>query len=288
MDNPWLGRLLLVIWSLIALAYLGVFVIDLFVSYELLAAPCAGPDCHYQAIAGAEAAVLASWGLSVPFYALYMPGITATITATLKLPYVAIRVATVDGGRRTVAETGLPLASPAEWPLRFHEQMAGWLVVAPRAPGEAFTRQEKQLLADIAAQAGAAAHAAQLTADLQPSREKLVLAREEERRRIRRDLQMNSARHWPARLFPSTQPSICWTATPQPRHAAARTCRVSLVATGSQFAITISDDGAGLPANANRGLSLSSMRERAEELGGTFTIMNPPGGGTRLVTAMPL
>jgi signal transduction histidine kinase len=44
------------------------------------------------------------------------------------------------------------------------------------------------LLTDIASQAGAAAFAVRLTDALQRSREKLVLAREEERRRIRRDL----------------------------------------------------------------------------------------------------
>jgi signal transduction histidine kinase len=44
------------------------------------------------------------------------------------------------------------------------------------------------LLADFARQAGIAAHAVRLTADLQAARERLVTAREEERRRLRRDL----------------------------------------------------------------------------------------------------
>src|SRR5262249_10150122 len=41
---------------------------------------------------------------------------------------------------------------------------------------------------EIAVQAGVAAHAVRLTADLQRSRERLITAREEERRRLRRDL----------------------------------------------------------------------------------------------------
>jgi signal transduction histidine kinase len=45
-----------------------------------------------------------------------------------------------------------------------------------------------QLLSNIARQAGAAVHAVQLTAALQRSREHLVTTREEERRRLRRDL----------------------------------------------------------------------------------------------------
>jgi signal transduction histidine kinase len=43
-------------------------------------------------------------------------------------------------------------------------------------------------LEDLARQAGVAAHAVRLTADLQRSRERLVTSREEERRRLRRDL----------------------------------------------------------------------------------------------------
>jgi signal transduction histidine kinase len=44
------------------------------------------------------------------------------------------------------------------------------------------------LLENIAHQAGAAAYAAKLTADLRQSRQRLVTTREEERRRLRRDL----------------------------------------------------------------------------------------------------
>jgi len=61
-------------------------------------------------------------------------------------------------------------------------------MLALRAPGEHFMESERQLLDDLARQAGVAAHAVRLTADLQRSRERLVSAREEERRRLRRDL----------------------------------------------------------------------------------------------------
>ena len=59
--------------------------------------------------------------------------------------------------------------------------------LAPRAPGEAFPKDQR-LLDELARQGGLAAHAVRLTADLQRSREHLVTAREEERRRLRRDL----------------------------------------------------------------------------------------------------
>ena len=56
-------------------------------------------------------------------------------------------------------------------------------------PGEsAFSAADRRLLADLARQAGVAVSAVRLTADLQRSRERLVTAREEERRRLRRDL----------------------------------------------------------------------------------------------------
>ncbi len=117
-----------------------------------------------------------------------LPAITTTITQTLKLPYAAIQLTTSDGERQTVAVSGQPAAGSEEWPLLHQGELVGWLIVAPRSPQEQFTGRECQLLTDIAGQTGAAAYAVRLTTALQHSREKLVLAREEERRRIRRDL----------------------------------------------------------------------------------------------------
>ena len=73
-------------------------------------------------------------------------------------------------------------------PLTYGAELVGRLNLAPRAPGEEFSSSDRRLLEDLARQAGVAAHAARLTADLQRSRERLVTAREEERRRLRRDL----------------------------------------------------------------------------------------------------
>jgi signal transduction histidine kinase len=79
--------------------------------------------------------------------------------------------------------------------LVYQTEQVGELVLAPRAAGETFTSADQRLLADLAHQIGVAVHAVQLTTDLQRvtvdlqhSRERLVLAREEERRRLRRDL----------------------------------------------------------------------------------------------------
>lgn len=117
-----------------------------------------------------------------------LPAITTTITQTLKLPYAAIELVANDQ-RQPAASSGEPgTAVLQEWPLRYQGEIVGWLQAASRSPGEPFTAKEQQLLGDIAAQAGAAAYSLRLTNALQKSREKLVLTREEERRRIRRDL----------------------------------------------------------------------------------------------------
>ena len=46
--------------------------------------------------------------------------------------------------------------------------------------------------------------------------------------------------------------------------------------------------GQGLPRQPRSGLGLTSMRERASELGGTFTIASRPGGGTIVTARLPL
>jgi signal transduction histidine kinase len=49
--------------------------------------------------------------------------------------------------------------------------------------------------------------------------------------------------------------------------------------------LEVADDGAGFDANAaagGAGIGLHSMRERAENLGGTLTVHSAPGQGTRV------
>jgi signal transduction histidine kinase len=71
------------------------------------------------------------------------------------------------------------------------------------------------------------------------------------------------------------------------RHAGARTCRVHL-AIDDPLCLTIEDDGRGLPAAYVPGVGLSSMRERAAELGGTCEIERRNPGGTRVSVRLPL
>jgi signal transduction histidine kinase len=131
-----------------------------------------------------------------------LPTVVTTVRDVLKLPYVAIYLQQDSHGYKIVAESASPslrieggrIKVPGMnreglcIPLKHQGETLGYIVLGPRAPNEAFGSRDLHLLEDLAPQVGVAVHAVRLTADLQRSRERLVLAREEERRRLRRDL----------------------------------------------------------------------------------------------------
>ena len=51
--------------------------------------------------------------------------------------------------------------------------------------------------------------------------------------------------------------------------------------------ITITDNGRGLPGQFQSGVGLTSMRERAEELGGVCTVGAAQNQGTRVSAVLP-
>jgi signal transduction histidine kinase len=318
-----------------------------------------------------------------------LPTITETIAQALKLPYAAILLKEGEGFR-TAAAYGSPTGEPEVLPLMYQREEIGRLVLSPRAPGEEFSSADRSLLEDLARQAEVAVHAVRLTADLQRSRERLVTTREEERRRLRRDLhdgvgptltgmalQLNAARKLVvrnkredaeetlARLQQRTEDTIAemrrviyglrppalddlgltpsirqqaqsqgmvdlptgtktnerWEGRPLfsmeapeklpplpaavevacyrivqealtnvARHARAKTCHVSLSVDRDEgvLEVEITDDGVGIPEERVAGVGLSSMRERAEELGGTLEVEPRPEGGTRVLARLPL
>ena len=114
-----------------------------------------------------------------------LPVMVTTLATSLRLPYVAIES----------VHDGIPLAVHGtfaefveRWPLVHEGTVEGFLIAAPRRGEEAFDQRDRRLLKDVARHAGFAVHAEALTADLTESRRRLVTAREEERRRMRRDL----------------------------------------------------------------------------------------------------
>jgi len=320
-----------------------------------------------------------------------LPTIAETIAQALKLPYAAILLKEADSFR-TAAAYGSPTGEPEALPLVYQREEIGRLIIAPRAPGEEFSAADRRLLQDLARQAEVAVHAVRLTGDLQRSREQLVAGREEERRRLRRDLhdglgptlasfalKLDAARkllrrkpedaeEMLSRLKDQTQDTVgdvrrlvyglrppalddlgllaavrqqaeghgfvvaslsanadsvatgedgsvsFSLETPEglpslpaavevaayrivqealtnvARHAHAKTCRVRFSVDGraSVLELEVRDDGVGMPEGRRAGVGLSSMRERAEELGGTRIVEPGPEGGTRVLVRLPL
>ena len=298
--------------------------------------------------------------------------IVETIAGALKLPYSAIEIRR-DGGFETAAEYGAPSGDTVVKSLAHQGEPVGRLVLAPRGPGEELSTQDEKLLKDLSRQAGAAAHAVRLAADLQRSRARLVTAREDERRRLRRDLHdglgprlaaqtlkagsarmlyardpaaadallsgleadMESAIAEVRRLVYDLRPPaldelglagavreaaaqyetkglripidasgklsdlpaavevaayriVMEALTNVVRHAGARRCDVRLSWEGDALEVEVSDDGVGLPAAQPAGVGFHSMRERAEELGGTCRIGPSPAGGVRVLARLPV
>ncbi|HET9588971.1 MAG TPA: GAF domain-containing sensor histidine kinase [Anaerolineales bacterium] len=114
--------------------------------------------------------------------------IVETLAQTLRLPYAAISLLDDAHAPRFASTRNLPASELISLPLTYQTERVGELTFAPRAGGESFSTADMKLINIIAHQAGIAAYAVRLNNDLQRSRESLVTAREEERRRLRRDL----------------------------------------------------------------------------------------------------
>ena len=72
------------------------------------------------------------------------------------------------------------------------------------------------------------------------------------------------------------------------RHAGATRCSVEVVADEHSLALCVSDNGRGIAADAPTGVGTASIRERAEELGGTATLSPAVPSGTLVSVRLPL
>jgi signal transduction histidine kinase len=273
------------------------------------------------------------------------------------------------------------------FPLTVRGKEVGQLVIANRGPGLAFDQVEIRLLKNIAQQAGAAVYAVQLTNDLKRSRQQIVTAREEERRRLRRDLHdgigptlagqmlkldatldllqsqglsghgqsqdevvqlLTSVKQQtkesiarirqivydlrpPALddlgLVPAIRtqvagykgvesaPDITVSSNPEKlpqlpaaveiaiyriaseaitniiQHAQAEYAHIKLTLSShpaQQIELEVADTGRGLPEEPSAGVGLTSIRERVEELGGSFKIRSGRPSGTMIQVTIPL
>ena len=113
-----------------------------------------------------------------------LPTVVATIGQTLRLDYVALVLA---GSDDVAAAFGSADVAPLGFPLVHQGVNVGELRIAPK-PGEQLREADRRLIGDLAPQVAGAVHAVGLAHELQAARRRLVELREEERRRIRRDL----------------------------------------------------------------------------------------------------
>lgn len=308
------------------------------------------------------------------------PTIVETVAQALRLPYVALQLRE-DENFKTAEATGRPVADPAILPLTNQGVVVGRLLVSRRPGDQQFSEADQQLLQNIARQAGAAVYNAKLTSDLRRSRQQIVTSREEERRRLRRDLHdglgpslaslllesrvlrrmirddpaaaeklademqgdirttiedirrvvhelrppalddlglvpavniLANKISRPVELVGATQVSlevevdapndlpglpaavevaayriIQEALTNVVHHARAR-CAVVRIRLDHHLFIDVADDGVGINGGRAGGLGLYSMRERAAELGGSFSINPLPEGGTLVKAIIPV
>lgn len=299
-----------------------------------------------------------------------LEAVAGTVARALRLPYVAIRVP-ADAGDAIHAEHGSIAGEPVVIPLVYQGEPTGELVLSLGLRRPQLSAADQRLLADLTRQAAAAVHSVVVTTQLQRSRERLVSALEEERRRLRRDLhdglgpalaaqtlKAGSARALfirdperaqalleelevdaqtamadVRRLVYNLRPpaldelglagAIRQTAAthaggmqmmvdvpdvlpPLPaavelaayriaqealtnvtRHARAGRCRLRLTV-NEDLMLEVVDNGIGLAGAGPPGVGMSSIRERAAELGGISSIGPGRSNGTRVFVQLPL
>ncbi|MBE1587970.1 sensor histidine kinase [Nonomuraea angiospora] len=114
-----------------------------------------------------------------------LTSVVSVLRDGLAVEGVAVEVA--DGEPRYV-ENGRVGPDSREVPLIWHGERVGRLLVGPPGPRRFPAAHNERVLATLTPYAADVAHAVRMAADLQRSRERILTTREEERRRLRRDL----------------------------------------------------------------------------------------------------
>ena len=139
-------------------------------------------DDPYDVVAG-----LASTLESADDGAAQLAAVAQAVASAFGVPYVSVDVDR-GGGERLVATYGERPAETRTLPITYRGAAVGRLELPRRGLRSRLTKRDERLLGDLVRQAATAVRTSRLAEELQESRERLVVAREEERRRIRRDL----------------------------------------------------------------------------------------------------
>ncbi|MBW5445485.1 hypothetical protein GE107_05340 [Cohnella sp. CFH 77786] len=113
--------------------------------------------------------------------------VVETVAHAFRLPYASIDIESGNGPRR-LAEYGRPTGEVSLIPLTVQGEQIGRLTLGIRNLGDMLPPSKHELFDDLVRQVSIAVQAVRLTDELARSRERLVIAREEERRRLRNDL----------------------------------------------------------------------------------------------------
>ena len=136
----------------------------------------------YDAVAG-----LASTLESTDEGAEQLAAVARAVADAFGVGFVSVEVDR-SGGERLVATYVDRPAETRSLPIAYRGAAVGRLVLPARGLRSRLSRRDEELLGDLVRQAATAARTSRLAEELQDSRERLVTAREEERRRICRDL----------------------------------------------------------------------------------------------------
>lgn len=116
-----------------------------------------------------------------------LPALAGAVADTFKVGYVRVEVLTPDGGRLAAAHGDEP-AEVQEIDIAYRDERIGRLALPVQGFRSMLSHRDQGLLVDLVRQAAVAIRARLLASELQESRERLVIGREDDRRRIRRDL----------------------------------------------------------------------------------------------------
>ena len=292
-----------------------------------------------------------------------LAGMAASVAASLRVPWSQVEA---DGHVGSWGEPPGGAATAVE--LMSGVARIGTITVVP-GPGRRLRSEELGLLSDLGRHGGVAVQAVLLAEAVRAGRQRLVVAREEERRRLRRDLHdgvgptlagltmqlgavrplvrsdpdavaerlgilqdaargaLDAVRHLshglrppaldelglggalrrladslglhvrftdddvPARLPAAVEVAVHLIAAEAlhnvVRHAGTREVDVAIRVERDEVILRVHDAGAGGAGARPAGIGWATMRERADELGGTLEVESIPGRGTTVTARLP-